>query len=322
MSIFYVTVTTKDYLVRAWALYRSFQRVAETGRFMIFCLDGESREALINLGFPKQDILMADDYVTKEVLDARSRMLFREYCMLFKSICVEAVFDSQKDVDWCVNIDADMMFFHDPACVFEREKNAKVLLTHHRYSPQMKKWGETAGWHNGGFMAFRKSQTARDVLRYWLSECLKRPPYNDRKNETFNQKIVDSFPNEFPDVVTIPDKGVNTGPWDIDNYTVGHDGNMLMLSDEPLYIYHYQGMRFHTFGLIDVYSGERKERPEVIRHIYRPYCHTLRRAQRELSGVLASCRGLYSPLFSDLSIIRWHLRRIVEGRSNLVVALW
>ena len=316
MSIVYVTVTTLNYLPRALCLYRSFERLGVEGSFVFFCIDTESAEALKALGI--NNCLVKSDYATAEIEEAKGRMRFSEYCMLFKPICIEAVFKEFNDTQSCIYLDGDMLFFKDPKNIFAEYLDADALLTHHRYSPNMEKWAPRVGFHNGGFAAFRNTGEAYKILKNWLESCLERPHYKDRLGDTFDQKIFDAMPEKFNNVVTLPAKGINTGPWDIDNYQVETINGSIYVDNEPLFLFHYQGMRFHRFNISDIYNGDRKERPEVVNIIYHPYLKHLKNVDQEILRVLPSFKWRTQPLFSNYSLLRWHAQRIRTGRSNLV----
>lgn len=315
----YVCVVTYNYVWRAYALYASAgEHTAAQGNFLFFCIDDESAELLRALGVSSANLLHRTRHTTPEIEASRQRMTFSEYCMQFKTRSVEAVFAEHPETEWVVNVDGDMMFFADPHALFAEDRKHSAIFTEHRYSDNMRKWEAASGRLNGGVMAFRNCAESRDMLDQFLKASLARPPKTDRLGETFNQKILDGIADDFPNTYLAPDKGLNTGPWNIDDYALSREGPSILVDGEPLYLYHYQGMRFHSGGYVDLYAGDRYESRPAVDWIFRPYLDRVAKSLAAIRAVDQDYAVEASPAFAGVTgFLRLHVLSAM-GRTNVV----
>ncbi len=185
---------------------------------------------------------------------------------------------------------------------------------------KFEKYKNSAGLHKSGYVAFRNSKTGRAALDFWVERCKELCSAIPMRGTYIDQIYIDWLPAHFSGVYSSEHIGVNAGPWSIDGHRVIVRDANVFLDDEPLLIYHVQGMRIYGPRLYDLYAGPHKLPKAAVQHIYRPYIRALRDAHREVCAVQSGYDVGIRPFWTQPKTIYHQIRRKIVGTNNLTIA--
>lgn len=320
MKTFYAVITDHSYVARVLCLYRSLQPWLGDKRFGFFCIDDGAAELLEPLRLPYATVLRHAGFASAALKQAKLNRKLNEYCWTCKPAALQYAFTTWPELDWAVYLDGDMMAFDDPDLALAPHE-AHILLTPHRYSPTFVKWQAVAGVHNGGYAAFRNTLEGRAALGWWTERCLELCPAVPTRGVYADQTYLDNMPDKFVGVVGSEQKGLNAAPWNIENYRVAEREGGIYCDQDPLLIYHFQGMRLYGARLYDMYAADHRLPADVVRHIYRPHLQALAVATREVCTLEPDFRGGLQPFLTAPRTV-WHqLRRALNRTNNLSMVL-
>jgi len=320
MRSFYAVTTDRGYVARVLCLYRSLQPWLGHKRFGFFCMDDEAADLLERLRLPHAAVVRHASFATAALQQVKPTRQLNEYCWTCKPAALQYAFATWPELDWAVYLDGDMMAFGDPDLALARP-DAHVLITPHRYSPAFAEWRDVAGTHNGGYAAFRNTPEGRAVLGWWMARCLELCPAVSTNGVYADQSYLDHMPGKFPGVVASEHKGLNAAPWNIENCRVAERDGQVHCDDDPLLVYHFQGMRQYGARLYDMYAAAHRLPADAVRHIYRPHLRALAAATREIRALQPGYRGGLQPFLTEPRTVYRQLRRALTGTNNLSMVL-
>jgi hypothetical protein len=241
------TLFDANYLPRGLVLYRSLERVCEDFRLRVFCMDEESREILERLALPRLvpiglDELEAHDRGLVEIKPTRTQV---EYCWTATpAVCLYAL-EREPAIDSITYLDADLMFFTDPAPIYEELDDDSVLIVPHRYSARYRHVEATSGTYNVQFMTFRRDERGLAALRWWRERCLEWC-YNRLEDGKFgDQRYLDDWPQRFEGVHVLQHAGGGLAPWNVEQHELSEEGGTVLVDGRPLVFYHYHSLRLY-----------------------------------------------------------------------------
>jgi hypothetical protein len=321
MKSFYAVTFGRSYVARVLCLYRSLQPWLGNKRFGFFCMDDEAAAVLEALRLPHAVVLRHADFATPPLLAVKPTRAMNEYCWTCKPAALQYAFAMWPELDWGVYLDGDMMAFGDPDLELARP-DAHVLITPHRFVlEQFRAQEAEAGTHNAGYAAFRNTPEGRTALGWWMERCLELCPNVRTRGVYGDQTYLDHLPGRFPGVVASQHKGLNAAPWNIDGCRVTTRDGQVYCDEEPLLIYHFQGMRLYGLRLYDMYAGPHRLPADAVDHIYRPHLRALAAATREVRGLRPDFAGGLLPFLTAPKTIYHQLRRALTGTNNLSLVL-
>jgi hypothetical protein len=320
MNTTYATIADAHYIVRAWALYRSFgSNLDPAHRFHFYCMDQAAAEILSALRPANAAIIPYDSFATPELDAVRAVRAVNEFCWTCKPAILGHALKGDPAPSWAVYLDSDMMAFADLQPALTEAGDACVVVTPHRWSdPWFARSEDIAGSFNAGCIAFKNSASGREMLEWWLIRCIEACPAVPQEDIYADQKYLDRLPVLFGDAVhasTHP--GFNAAPWNIEKYHLERTGGQPVIDGRPLMLFHFQGLRIHGRRFFDLYSGLRRVRPDIRDIIYRPYIRALAAAYDEIATVYPG----FSLGVQPLGLRQWlsQAKRVVHGTSNLAL---
>lgn len=241
----FCTPVTLAYVPRLLVLYRSLAEVCPNFQLWAFCIDADSKALLDRMRLQalttvaREQLERYDPYL-RVVRPTRSEA---EYCWTAKaSMCLFLLERAQPEA--VIYADADLMFFRDPAPLFDESLNYSVLVVPHRFPPGVG-WEETHGVFNAGFIAFRRGDEAEAVLRWWRERCLEWCYRRVEDGRYCDQRYLDEWPRRFSGVHALGHPGGGLAPWNTVTHTLASSGGSLTVDDEPLIFFHYQSLRLY-----------------------------------------------------------------------------
>lgn len=240
----FCTLFDVNYLPRGIVLYRSLAEVCEQFRLRVFCMDVETKEVLDELKLPGVilvglDELEAADPDLKAIKPTRTQL---EYCWTATpAICLYSL-EREPGLSRITYLDADLMFFADPARLLKEAANDDVLITPHRHAPQFRHWERTSGTFNVQFVSFRHSRAGLETLRWWRDRCLEWCYNRFEDGRLGDQKYLDDWPDRFSGVHVLTHPGAGLAPWNVGGHRLTSTGSLCLVDGVPLVFYHYHSL--------------------------------------------------------------------------------
>lgn len=317
MTSVYCTIFDSNYLARALVLHSSLIRVNRDALFAFFCIDERSAELLDMLQLERSIIVRHEDFSSHELAKIQPLRNRGEYCWTCKPIAILYLMEHIQNADWVVYVDTDMMFFSDPDAVLLGHA-VHYLLTPHRFHRAFAGSEKGAGKHNAGYVAARRSSIGQEAIGWWKNQCLASCSSIPTEATYADQKYLDQFLELFPLGQSSSHKGLNTAPWNIENYQITKEESMVRVDDMPLVLYHFQGLQLFDDGSASLYVGDRSLADDLRAAIYMPYMTELTRAYSTIRMLTGDFKdGLIDKERSPRGVIARGLN-MLRRRRNLV----
>jgi len=236
----YCTYFDGGYLARGMALWRSLKRHDPAAVLWVLGLDETAVRAVQKLAgadlhpVPLADLEAADPALAAAQQD-RSRA---EYYFTLSPCWPRWLLERHPEIGVITYLDADMMFFSDPAPLFSELGAGNVLIVEHRF-PDFLRAHESRGRFNVGVLCFRNSPEGRRCLDVWREQCLAWCHDRAEAGRYADQKYLDDWPRLFSGVVICRHPGVNLAPWNWMNYRYRFAGGRLLVNGQPLVVFHF-----------------------------------------------------------------------------------
>lgn len=290
MKIAYCTVLNAAFVPRAVTLKKSISRHCPQAIFLYYCVDDATAATLRALNLMNARVVVPAAYETEELRRLKATLKTNEYCWTCKPVVLRHALDQDSALDWAVWLDADMFVFGDLDGAFTGLGDANVAVTPHAFSlPEFKQHEPVVGKFNAGCVGFRNSAQGRAALDWWLARCLEGCPAVPVDGRYADQKYLDEIPLRFTGAAALH-AGVNAAPWNIFGRALESREGRVFIAEQPLLLYHFQGLRVIRRWLFDLYAALRPLPPTARRLIYRPYTAALAAELRAVAKVTRNGR--------------------------------
>jgi hypothetical protein len=145
-------------------------------------------------------------------------------------------------------------------------------------------------------------------LIWWRDRCLEACSGAPAEDKYGDQKYLERMKSLFDNIVEADTAGLNCAPWNVLGRPVEGVGDVIRVSNAPLLLYHFQGLKVIRGWLFDLYASVHFHLPSDLRRlIYEPYLAALAdqveivssRGNGEFSGIdgeFFGVKGLYAAL--------------------------
>jgi hypothetical protein len=288
MKLYFATLFDINYLTRGLALIQSLQKYCSVP-FKIFVLSLDEKVEIYfsnNPVYPVEIILLSDieDYYSELTFIKSERKNF-EYFFTLSPYLPSYIIENYREVDRITTVDSDILFFSDPAVIFQTYSKSSILITPHDFSINnlfKLKWGI----YNVSFQSFRRDEQGLECLKFWRQQCYEwcYDEIDETVDRYADQKYLDKWPILYNKLQVINIKGAGLAPWNIEKYKLSIKENQIFVNDSPLIYYHFHKLRLltpnfasHSFG--DYYTLESANSP-VVKKIYKKYIKILNKFQK------------------------------------------
>jgi lipopolysaccharide biosynthesis glycosyltransferase len=259
-SVQFLTIVARNYLAYAFVLGKSIQQHHPDASFSIFLTDDTKREwqaAIEAQGF-------RSIYPEEIALEDYRKFVFKynitEACTAVKPTVIQTLLD--RGAEKVIYVDPDVLCFRCFDEVLTALDKYCVVLAPHVCSPTPDDYypGETAlmstGVFNLGFIAMRKSETSRQVNKWWSQhlsqECIEEP----EMGLFVDQKWMDLVPACFDDVYIMRSAAYDVAYWNLRERTLEERDGVLYEknSGERLAFFHFSGITLDDLNGIHKYA--------------------------------------------------------------------
>ena len=274
----FCTLFDRNYVFKALALHASLLRHCPSFQLTAFCFDDEARRMIEALELPHVSTvslteLEAFDPELRGVKEDRSTV---EYMWTATPSLPLYELAARPELDEVTYLDADLMFFSDPEPIFEELGDDSVLITPHRFSPELAHH-EINGIYNVQFLTFRRDERGLGALNWWHDRCIEWCYYHFEDGKLGDQKYLDDWPERFAGVHVSRHKGCGLAPWNITQFDVRETPQGIYVDEDPLIFFHYHRVRVLEDGYLWRPPGYYVSQ-EQRRLVYDPYLAELARA--------------------------------------------
>lgn len=283
---YFCTYLDQHYLTRGLALYHSLRNHCTEFRLWILCMDHTAHETLAKLNMPDIYPISLEEFEKNDELllrtkQTRSRI---EYYFTCTPSLPLYILNHFAHVDLITYLDADLFFFADPAPLFDELGCDSIAIVGHRFSARLKNL-EKYGLYNVGWLSFRNDKTGLECLNWWRNLCLEWCYDRVEEDRFADQKYLDLFPERYGYNIILQHKGANVAPWNIVNYNLHANGTIVLVHDQPLIFFHFQGFKQVISCVYDwgLWPYDVRMSQKFIDYIYLPYIRAL---QNPLLGKL------------------------------------
>lgn len=275
----FCTLFDKNYLFQGMALYRSLERHSGDFKLYVLCMDQVAYDMINKINQPDLVPIHLSELEDDETRIVRQRTTHGQFCWVCQPLVCSYILDHFK-VDMITYLEADSMFFADPAVLFEELDGFSVSLVPHRYTPKYDQ-SKLSGKYCVQFNAFKNDPDSREVLQYWRNCCFKYT--KDKPLYVPGQITLDEWPERFACVKEIEHLGAGVAPWNVQQYLLAKTDEGLKVNNVPLIFYHY-----HQYGRYDDGShelGYYSLARTVIDEIYVPYVKSLNEVEQWIKSI-------------------------------------
>jgi hypothetical protein len=281
----FCTLFDQNYLFKAVVLHRSLLRHCPSFHLTAFCFDDEARRVIDELELPHVSTvslgeLEAFDPELHGVKADRSQV---EYMWTATPGLPLHELAKRPELDEVTYLDADLMFFSDPEPIFEEMDDASVLITPHRFSPELAHHAIN-GIYNVQFLTFRRDERGLRALNWWHERCIEWCYYRFEDGKLGDQKYLDDWPERFEGVHVTRHKGCGLAPWNITQFAVRERPNGIYVDEDPLVFFHFHRVRLLADGGAVWRPPGYYISPHNRRLVYDPYVEELWRAVAEVQA--------------------------------------
>jgi hypothetical protein len=296
---YFCTLFDSAYLSRGLLLYDSLKKNTINFHLYIFAFDSLTYEILEKLNLSNATIIPLKAFENKSLLDIKDGRSKAEYCWTCTSSVICYVLDTF-DVQACTYLDADLYFYGSPEILLNEIPEGKsVLITEHRYSGFGQLFEKKrAGRFCVQFITFFNTPESRVILKKWIGQCIDWCYARYEDGKFGDQKYLDSWPLEYPEVHVLHNPGGGIAPWNARQYDfiftedkiVGHDHK----SNEGFNVifFHFHFVRIMPDGSANL--GWNRLSKKVREGFYMPYIDNMASKEQYLESIFPEYKRTYN----------------------------
>ena len=310
----FCTLFNTTYLSRGLAMYHSLEQHCDDFHLYILAFDRNCFDLLTHMQLRNASIIRLDKFENEKLLAVKGGRTAGEYCWTCASSSIKYCIETF-ELDHCTYVDADLLFFSDPAALVEEMGEKSVLITPHRYTPCYDQ-STTSGVYCVQFMTFKNTAEGMEVLNWWVDACLDWCFNRCEDNKFGDQKYLDDWTERFMGVHVLQHLGGGVAPWNIQQYSFDGKSEDLLVKDlstnaaTKLVFYHYHGFSYCSSSSYKLSPENYSIGKTEIRQIYKPYVKALSVAENRIAELKTNL--VPHELTNDLD----RIKRVI-GRSVL-----
>lgn len=242
----FLTVSNAKYLPNVVALHRSLDAACPAFTLRVVCMDDEAQRILMKMRLPSLVTYSVREVETYDppLQDAKKGRTVAEYAWTLKASSLLFALDREPSLQMITWVGADILFFDDPAPMFEGLGEGSVLLTPHNFHPRWDK-ASGVGPYNADTVTFRRTEHGRKALEYWRDRCIEWCFFKHFNGLFADQRYLDDWPERFAGVRVSCHPGVGLTSANTPNYSLETSGSGARVDGHPLIFYHYTSHKLY-----------------------------------------------------------------------------
>jgi len=292
---FFCTYFDRNYCEKGLALYESLKKHVSSFRLFILCLDDDTFHVLKRLLCPEIILIRLEDLESRDLnLKAiRNTRSLIEYYFTCTPAFILYIISLNPYIDIITYLDADLYLFSSIDPAYKEMGNNSILIIEHRFPPELQhiiKFGR----FNVGYLSFRNDLIGLQCLHWWRERCIEWC-YDILDGERYaDQKYLDHWPEMYPNVCILQNKGIGTAPWNLARYLVRKEKiNRYFIDENPLILYHFHGIyevgHLGPLILFDIYLRKSRvryrQKADVIQSIYKDYLFQILENRNQIATI-------------------------------------
>jgi hypothetical protein len=297
----YCTYFDHNYLSRATLMIESLRRYDQS-LIYVLALSDLCETILRELALPNVEIvpLARLEAAYPELAPLKQSRKTIEYYFTLSPFLPHYLF-GETDAERISYIDGDLYFFTSPRPVIDTFGAASVAITPHRFSFEFRNH-VIYGRFNVAWITYRRNAEGLDCVNTYKAECTAWCYDRVEDGKFGDQKYLDTWPERYPSLKIIEQKGFNLAIWNVNNYMMRVKNGVVMVDDDPLIFYHFASTQLLPDGTVRAPAPTRGGRSKAVLmdSVVRPYERMLEKERRrlaELFPALATAKSdiRYSP---------------------------
>jgi hypothetical protein len=275
----FCTLFNSNYLTRGLAMYYSLEKHCLHFHLYIVAFDQQCFETLTALQLRKATIISLAEFEDNDLLSVKSTRTATEYCWTCTPASIDYCIRTYQ-LPSCTYIDADLLFFSDPAVLLEEMADSSVLITEHRYTPQYDQT-EISGKYCVQFVCMKNDARGQKALQWWKQACLDWCYNRAQDNKFGDQKYLDDWCQRFEGVHELRHLGGGIAPWNMQQYRFDRQGERLTGVEIAtgkkfdVVFFHFHCFRYHKTNVF-IPAGPYEVNENLLTLIYGSYVNSLR----------------------------------------------
>lgn len=324
----FCTLFDKNYIDRGIVLYNSLCDVEDNFRLYVIAFDDECAAVLKDLNYAKMVVIPYEEFEDDTLRIARSNRNRRELLWTCSGYSIRYCMD-RFNLDECTYLDADEFFYSSPRILIEdfRKSGKDVAIIPHNFSKHKENdyFEKRNGKYCVEFNTFRNTDKGREVLGWWIQQCLEMCSSESDGRVFGDQKYLDEFEKKFDCIYVYNHKGAGVAPWNVDMYKKSFHNGMIIYNDLdiPLIFYH-----FHNMVMLDdnhikcnVFIRPGRHDKELVHYLYKKYGHSIIEIRQNLCKKISLFHNVDK---EEPALLRIFIQEIRTGTRGffLVNKLW
>lgn len=285
MSATFCTLFDSNYLTRGVTMLRSLKRHHREAFVYVLCMDEQSHQLLSELSLADVHLIRLSDIENKQLLTIKPGRSVAEYCWTLSSWFCAYLMETHLDIEKIIYLDADLMFFSDPAVLLREAEKASITIIEHRFQPWNRNL-ESYGRFNVQWVGFRRDTEGLACLLRWRDQCLEWCFSRMEDGKMGDQKYLDTWPEDYKSVHVLKHIGAGVGPWNFSNYPVKKVDGAIYIDNEPLVFYHFHQFQILSNGNTNYMSSRYSNGRTPPHSIYEAYIEALNSSLSDIQELI------------------------------------
>ena len=275
----FCTLFDSNYLTRGLALYESLEKNCASFHLYVVAFNNDCYNYLKSSGLKNITPISLREFEDEKLLEVKPTRSIAEYCWT----CTPSVILyclNRFNLSSCTYVDADMIFYQNPAILLDEMGAKSILISEHRYSKEYDQ-STTHGKYCVQFMCFKNTQTGIEALSWWRDRCLEWCYSYQEDGKFGDQKYLDDWTTRFEGVHVLQHPGGGVAPWNLQQFDFTMEDGEIRITETktgntyPLIFFHFHGLKFYTDNTVSLSGSLYEMKQDVKDIVYLPYIKKL-----------------------------------------------
>jgi hypothetical protein len=236
-KINFATYSSYRYLPQFLQFYKSINKYNNSVIYVL-CIDEKIYSYL------KKNKLNNVKIFNSQTLKINNKKKINQYIAISRLRFVKYLF--KKGINEIHLIDSDVFFYSNPTILEKIVKKFSIAFCYHNFFLNSTHFENRYGIYNAGYIFLKNNIDGNFFLEKYISLCEKELNWdviNNIKNNFADQTYLEYLDSICKNILKIRDKGINYGPWNIENYSITLKKGFLFTNNTRLIFYHFSGVK-------------------------------------------------------------------------------